>query len=205
MRTLQTIFKFGPSRLGVPTALLHAGLVLAATALLSSCASEPTKSESMIDEQANFNDYKTFGWLAPGGASGGNEPLPLVETHIRAAITTEMRSKAYVEALAGATADLLINYEAARVEKVKSSPFRIGIGIGSYGSSGGASVNTSTSGIKNISEGSLVIYAVDSARNAEVWRSRVSQELGEGNVSPEVIQGIVAEALSDFPARTDAE
>ena len=182
---------------------LHAGLVLAATALLAGCASAPAESQSMIDETANFDDYKTFGWLTHVG--DGNEPQSIVDTHIRAAITTDLLHKAYVEALAGATADLLIDYEAARVEKVKSSPFRVGIGVGSYGSHGGGSISTSTSGTKNISEGSLVIYAVDSARNAEVWRSQISQELGKGTASPEVIQSVVTEVLSDFPSHVVME
>ncbi len=202
MTTLQTILGFGFLGRLLRSPVLHAGLVLAATALLAGCASAPAKSQSMIDEKANFNDYKTFGWLTPVSADGDNEPVSLVDTRIRAAITTEMRRKAYVEALAGVTADLLLDYEAARVEKVKSNPFRIGIGIGSYGSGGGGSVSTSTSGVKNVSEGSLVIYAVDSARNAEVWRSGVSQELGKGIAGPEVIQSVVTEVLNDFPART---
>ncbi len=203
MTALQTILGFGFFRRLLRSPVLHAGLVLTATALLASCASAPVKTESMIDEQANFNDYKTFGWLKPVSTGGDNAPVSIVETGIRAAITTEMRRKAYVEPLAGLTADLLLDYEAARIEKVKSSPFRIGIGVGSFGSSGGGSISTSTSGVKNISEGSLVIYAIDSARNAEVWRSRVSQELGKDAVSHEVIQGVVAEALSDFPTRAD--
>ena len=127
--------------------------------------------------------------------------MSLVDSNIRAAITTEMQRKGYVEVPEGAAPDLLIDYEAARVEKVKSRPLRIGIGVGSYGSGGGGSVSTSTAGVKNVSEGSLVILAIDAARNAEVWRSRVSRELGKGTVNAEVVQSVVAEVLGDFPAR----
>ncbi|HEX5787201.1 MAG TPA: DUF4136 domain-containing protein [Woeseiaceae bacterium] len=159
----------------------------------------------MLDPQADFSSYTTFGWHTDSGADGSGEPMSLVDTHIRAAIVTEMQRKGYVEAPAGSAADLLLDYEAARTEKTKSSPFRIGVGVGSYGSSGGASVGTSTSGVRNVSEGSLVVHAIDRARNVEVWRSRVSRELGKGNVEPEDIRSAVTEVFSDFPARTPAQ
>lgn len=156
----------------------------------------------MIDQQANFGDYKTFSWRANSSAEGASEPMSLVDSSIRAAITTEMQRKGYVEAPAGSTGDLLIDFEAARTEKVKSNPFRIGVGVGGYGSGVGGSVSTSTPSVKNISEGSLVIHAIDPVRNSEVWRSRVSRELGKGSVNPDVVQSVVSEVLSDFPTRT---
>ena len=203
MTTLQTNPGFGMSRqLLRSTVFVTTSLVLAATALLAGCASAPEKSEPMIDKRANFDDFKTFGWLPYATTDDYDQPVSLMDTNIRAAITTEMRRKGYVEAPEGSAADLLFDYEAARTEKVKNSPFRIGIGVGSFGSRGGGSVSASTPSVKNVIEGSLVIHAVDAARDAEVWRSRVSRELGKGAVSPEVIQSVVAEVLSDFPART---
>lgn len=178
-------------------------LALVAMALAAGCASAPPKSRSMLDPQANFDAYTTWGWRTNSNADGS--PTSLVDTNIRAAIATEMRRKGYIEAPAGSAADLLLDYEAARTEKMKSSPFRIGVGVGSYGSSGGASVSTSTPGVKNVIEGSLVVHAIDTVRNAEVWRSRISRELGNGNVAPEVIRSAVAEVFSDFPARAPAQ
>jgi Domain of unknown function (DUF4136) len=180
-------------------------LALIAMASAAACTSAPPKSQSMLDPQADFGAYTTFGWRTDATADGSSAPTSVVETQIRAAIASEMQRKGYVEAPSGSAADLLLDYEAARAEKTKSSPFRVGIGVGSYGSSGGASVGTSTSGVKNVSEGSLVVHAIDPVRNAEVWRSRVSRELGKGNVEPEDIQSVVAEVFSDFPARTPAQ
>ena len=180
-------------------------LALVATALAAGCTSAPPQSRSMLDPQADFDAYRTFGWHTDSSADVSGEPMSLVDTHIRAAIVTAMQRKGYVEAPAGGAADLLLDYEAARTEKVKSSPFRIGVGVGSYGSSGGASVGTSTSGVRNVSEGSLVVHAIDRTRNVEVWRSRVSRELGKGNVEAEDIQSAVTEVFSDFPARTPAQ
>jgi len=172
-------------------------VVLAATTLIAGCATAPAEPVSMIDEQADFASYETFGWLEYEGA----EPMSIVDTKIRAAITAEMLRKGYVEALAGATADLLLDYQAARTETIKNKPFSVGIGVGSYGSSGGGSISTRTSSVENVTEGSLVINAIDSTRNAEVWRSAISRELGEEPASSDIIQEVVAEVFTDFPAR----
>lgn len=179
-------------------------LTLAATALIAGCAAAPTQSESMIDSNADFSAYRTFSWHWLAGADDSDEPMSLVDANIRAAIATELQRKGYVEAPAGSVGDFSVDYEAARVEKVKNNPFRIGIGVGSYGSSGGASVSAGSPSVKNVSEGSLVIHIIDTASNSEVWRSRVSRELGKGNIKPEVVESVVAEVFTDFPARSAA-
>jgi hypothetical protein len=178
-------------------------LVLAATVLHAGCAPATTKPKPIVDEQANFAEFKTFS-LRTSGNNTDAEPMSLEESRIREAITKEMRRKGYDEAPAGSSGDILIDYKAARTEKMKSNPVRVGIGIGSFGSGVGGSVSTSTSGVKNISEGSLVINAVDSARNAEVWRSQISRELGKDAVTQDAVESVVSEVLIDFPARTTA-
>ena len=73
-----------------------------------------------------------------------------------------------------------MSYEAARAEKVKNNPFRIGVGVGSYGGNGGGGVGVSSSGVKNVSEGTLVIHAIDPARKAEVWQGPRVAGAGQG-------------------------
>ena len=87
-----------------------------------------------------------------------------------------------------------------KAEKLKSSPFRIGVGVGGYGSNGGAGVGASSSGVKNVIEGSLILRAIDPTRNAEVWNGSVSRELGKGSVDPGLVNSAVADLLHDFPA-----
>ena len=179
-------------------ALLAISLSLGTSTQLSGCASSPPQPTSMKDAQADFGAYKTFGWEPD--TSG--QPLSLLDQNIRAAIAKEMRGKGYEEAPVGATPDLLLSYEAARAEKVKSNPIRIGVGVGSYGGSSGGGVGVSSSGVKNVSEGTLVVHAVDPARKAEVWQGRASRELGKGNVEPAVLQSTVAGMMHDLPARS---
>jgi Domain of unknown function (DUF4136) len=179
-------------------------LVLASVVLAAGCASQAQQPTSMRDPEANFSTYKTFGWddSARTDASGHKRPLPLVETNIRSAITAELTGKGYEPAAEGTTPDLLLAYEASRAETVKNKPFRVGVGVGSWGGSGGGSVGVSSSGVKNVSEGRLVIHAVDLVRKAEVWQGQVQRELGKGGAEPAVVQAAVAEVFQDFPARS---
>ena len=139
--------------------------------------------------------------MLDSGAAKSDQPVSLVDGYIRTAITTELTRKGYVEAAAGTTPDLRIEYEAVSAEKIKNNPFRVGIGVGSYGSNAGGSVGVGSPSVKNVKEGTLVIHVIDPARNAEVWRGSASRELGKGNVEPAVVQSVVADVLSDFPAR----
>ena len=196
----------GAGNYGLLISSRHAvsSLALAAVLFLAGCAATQEKPGAMVDPNADFDAYETFDLLMYTSPDGSDQPMSLVDNHIRTAIEKEMLQKGYSEAPAGTVADIMIDYEAARTETVKESPFRIGIGIGSYGRSGGASVGTSTSGVRKVTEGSLVIHAVDSARDAEVWRSRASRELGKGEIDAQDIESIVSDVLSDFPARSEA-
>ncbi len=180
-------------------ARFQCSLTVMALFLVAGCATAPAEPEVMKDAQANFGAYKTFGWYPQGNA---NRTQSIVDGYIRTAITNAMQGKGYVAAPEGTQADLLVEYEAASEQKLKEKPFRIGIGIGGYGSSGGASVGTTTSGVKEVKEGTLVIHVVDPARNTEVWRGSVARELKEGTVDPALVNTAVADAFTDFPART---
>ena len=190
------------SLLGIRSRIL-AGFAVGAAIVLAGCASTAPQPTSMHDPAANFSAYKTFGWddAARTDASGQAQPLSLVENNIRTAIASELKKKGYEEAAAGTTPDLLIDYEAARAEKTKNNPIRIGVGVGSWGGSSGGSVSVSSSGVKNVTEGSLVIHAIDPVRKAEVWQGRVARELGKGGAEPAVVNSAVAEVFRDFPAR----
>lgn len=178
------------------------GFALGLVILAAGCASQAPQPTTMRDPQADFSAYETFALQdgAPGDAS--SHSVSIVEGYIRAAITAELKGKGYVEAAAGTEPDLRIEYEAASEKKVKNNPFRIGVGVGGYGSNAGGAVGVGSSSVKNVTEGTLVVHAVDPVRKAEVWQGRGSRELGKGNIEPAVVQAGVAELLRDFPARS---
>jgi hypothetical protein len=180
-------------------ASITSAVALMTLGLIAGCATAPAEPAVMKDAQANFGAYKTFAWYPQGNA---NRAQSIVDGYIRTAITNAMQAKGYVAAPEGAQADLLVEYDAASEQKLKEKPFRIGIGVGGYGSSGGASVGATSSGVKEVKEGTLVIHVVDPARNAEVWRGSVARELKAGTADPAIVNEAVADAFSDFPART---
>jgi len=175
---------------------------LVLTCLLAGCTTSPPPVNSMQDPQANFREFTTFAWDNGKDPQAGEQPITILDTNIRAAITNELQRKGYAEAVAGTNPNLLLQYETAAAEKIKSNPFRIGIGMGGAGSNGAAGVGVSSPSAKEVREGTLVLRAIDPARNAEVWNGRVSRELGKGGPpDPALIQSAVGELLQSFPSR----
>jgi hypothetical protein len=158
----------------------------------------------MRDPKADFTAFRTFGWTSGNGVDAGDQPLRLLDGNIRSAVTAELTRRGYAEAAAGATPDLRIAYETASADKIENNPVRVGIGIGSWGGNVGGSVNVGSPSVRNFKEGTLVVHAVDTARNAEVWQGRVSGRITEGSLEQAAIARAVAAAMQDFPARTPA-
>ena len=185
-------------------ASLRALLAALVPVIVVGCASGPSAPETMREAQTDFGAYKTFGWAHPPTAAGSGDSASIVDGYIRTAIADDLKAKGYVEAAAGSEPDLAIEYEAAKSEKLKNNPFRIGVGVGGYGNSGGGSVGVGSSGVKEVKEGSLVVHVVDHKRKAEVWRGSIARELGKKGVQQELVQAAVTELFSDFPARNAA-
>lgn len=201
MNNPQCVPRYSESTRVVRASVVIVGIALGVIVLASGCASTPTQPETMRDPQADFSAYKTFAFKTDTSADGSGQPVSLVESHIRTAITNELKKKGYEVAATGTTPDLRIDYESASAEKLKNNPFRIGIGVGGYGSNAGGSVGVGSPSVKNVKEGTLVVHVIDPARNAEVWQGRASRELGKGNIESAAVQSVVAELLGDFPAR----
>ena len=176
-------------------------IVVAAAALASGCATPSSSSStpaSMRDTSIDFAKFRTFGWVNPAGAAG--EPaVGLLDQNIRGAITAELSARGYVAATE--KPDLLIAYETTRSDRVGSNPERIGIGVGSWGGNVGGSVSVGSPSVRNYQQGSLVIHAVDAARNAEVWQGQVSSKLTKGSTEKSAIYTAVGKAMKDFPTR----
>jgi hypothetical protein len=176
-------------------------LGLLAVTLVAGCASPPPRPETMRDPGANFAAYRTFGWTAGGTTEATEAPVRLLDANLRAAISDVMKRKGYVEAPAGTTPDLRLAFETASAEKIENNPVRVGVGVGSWGGNFGGSVNMGSPSIRNYKEGTLVIHAIDNARNAEVWQGRVSGKVTKGSLEPAAINQAVMTAMADFPVR----
>jgi hypothetical protein len=193
------------TRTSVARARGHAlALILAfGVVALGGCASSaPSQPDSMRDPQADFSSYRTYGFGTPKTPEGSDEPLKLLDSNIRSAIASELQKRGYVEAPAGAAPDLRIAYETASADKLENNPVRVGIGVGGWGGGNvGGSVNVGSPSVRNYKEGTLVVHAIDTARNAEVWQGRVSKKITKGSVEPAAIAQAVAVTMADFPAQ----
>jgi hypothetical protein len=174
---------------------------LLGAALAVGCATPAPETDSMRDPQADFTVYRTFGWAVDDTVESSDAPLRLLDASIRTAAAAELQKRGYVEAPAGTTPDLRIAYETASADRVESNPVRVGVGVGNWGGNVGGSVNVGSPSVRNYKEGTLVLHAIDSARNAEVWQGRVSKKITQGSTDPAAIAQAVATAMKDFPAR----
>jgi len=171
--------------------------------LVAGCASAPPQPQSMRDPGADFASYSTFGWAPAPGVSGNDQPLLMLDQNIRRAIAAEMQRRGYVET--ADDPDLRLAYQTASEEKLESNPVRVGIGVGSWGGSYGGSVNVGSPSLRNYREGTLVIHAIDTARNAEVWQGRISGRLTQGSTEAAAVTSAVAAAMKDFPFRQSSD
>lgn len=175
---------------------------LAVALLAGACATSAPPAQSMKDPKADFSEFATFAWQ---GDAPGAQPVSILDNDIRAAIANELRQKGYAEAQGGASADLVLHFETAAADTTRSNPVRVGVGMGSIGARGAASVGVSSPSSTNVREGTLILRAVDPARNAEVWNGRVSRQLGRGGPPDQaLIQSAVSDLLREFPARASA-
>lgn len=172
------------------------GVLLAAA--LAGCATGGPTHESQTAPDADLGQYQTF---AVQGASGGtaDQPLRLLDANIRNAISHEMQQRGYTEAKD--KPQLLVTWDNSSRDKVKSNPFRIGIGLGSFGSNVGGSVNVGSPSVQSYKEGLLVIHVLDAAANRELWFGSIASKVDRSSLDAEAVGRVVAQAMEGFPAR----
>jgi Domain of unknown function (DUF4136) len=167
--------------------------------LAAACTTlQPPRSESQADPNANIPAYRSYGWETPSGPNA-DAPLRLIDTHIRNAISQELGRRGYAESVENP--DFRVGYETVAYEKVKTNPFRIGIGMGSWGGNTGGSVGVGTSGVESFEEGRLVIHVYDAKTNKEVWLGTSTGRLPQHGHDQESVTKAVALTIQEFPTR----
>ena len=173
---------------------------LVAITLLAGCATQPPQPQSMRDPAADFTAFRTFGWAPMPAPAGTDAPLTILDRNIRESIAAEMKRRGYTESQDNP--DLKIAYETAKAEKLENNPVRVGVGVGGWGGNVGGSVGVSSPSVRNFTEGTLVIHAIDAAKNVEVWQGSISGKLTRGSADASAVRYAVSTAMRDFPART---
>jgi hypothetical protein len=189
--------------------LAKRGLAIALLAALglSGCASGGSKTESTTAPGADFAGYQTFALQPAGaGAASAEVPVSILDATVHDAIRAELLGKGYREV--GTNGDLQIQYETAESlrEVVKESPFRVGVGMGSWGGNVGGGVGASapvgSPSVATSPETRITIRAVDRAANREVWVGTATGGFGQ-SAGAGAVEKAVAGAMKDFPKRRE--
>jgi hypothetical protein len=183
------------------------GFVLGVALLFSllGCASGGRwQTEAAAAPGADVAAYETFGWRAAGADGSSEAPLSVGDANLRQAIRTQLVARGYREVEADPALHIAFETETQLKEKSSSSPFRVGVGVGSWGGPVGGGVEASApvgkERVKTVQQTRITLRAVDVKGNREVWSGSTTGEIAEG-ADPSVLEEAVAALLDDFPAR----
>ncbi len=175
--------------------------ILVLCALLGCASNAPPKPQSVTAPGADISTLHTFGWQSATGQPTAAPPLSILDANIYNAIRAQLLAKGYVEA--AENPDFRISYATQPyvIEK-KSSPFSIGIGIGSFGNNVGGSVGTSVDvggGDEEDTLQQLVIRVLDQPSNKELWVGTSAGDIKQG-LDVNAVNKAVAATMNGFPA-----
>jgi len=126
-----------------------------------------------FDKSADFTKYKTY-----GTKDGTKVGQPLIDERIVNAIDTQMTAKGFTKS---ANPDVFVIYHVAFDKQKDISTFSSGYGGGygpyGYGWGGMGGMSTSTTQVRDILVGTLVIDIADAKKNAMVWRGMGTKEV----------------------------
>ena len=150
--------------------IVTAGLI----ALLLPAAAMAQKVSYDYDKSANFAAFKTYA-LKDGTKVG----QPLIDERIVNAIDKELAAKGFTKA--EANPDVFVVYHVAFDKQKDISTFSSGYGGGygpyGWGYGGGWAGGTTTTSVRDILVGTLVIDLADAKKNTVVWRGMGVKEV----------------------------
>ena len=176
-------------------------VVLALAALLAPAAVLAQKTSYDYDKSANFGSYKTYA-LKDGTKVG----QPLIDDRIVAAIEAQLAAKGLKKV--DANPDVFVVYHTAFDKQKDISTFSSGYG-GGYGGygwryGGGWGSEMSTTQVRDILVGTLVIDVADAAKGQMVWRGMGVKEV-DTQAKPEKrdksINNAVTKIFKNYPPK----
>lgn len=129
---------------------------------------------------------------------------PLMGPRVAAAITADLTAKGMAAAESRQAADIAITYNITAEEKPNTSRVSIGMGTGSYGGGGGASVGGSVSrpvGSDMLLYNTVQVDMFPADSDRLIWRSSDSFEVkgADAQQKADAVSKIVTRILADFP------
>lgn len=171
------------------------------TGLLAACASGPTVKGD-YDHQADFAQYRTFGYMSPLGTDKAGYSTLLTE-RLKDATRGQMEMRGYV--YSASNPDLLINFSGKLQQKTQVTeapppmPY-YGYRSGFYGGWPGYGWGDD---VYQYTEGTLNIDLVDTRRKQLVWEGVAVGEVQNPETagSPQSVDKAVAEIFAKYPFR----
>jgi hypothetical protein len=138
------------------------------------------------DQTANFQGYGTYAW-----AKGTPAKNQLMDERIVAAVDKELAAKGIRKADAGTSPDLLVAYHAALSSKAQLDTTNMG-GYGwGYGWGGGSSTTT----VKEIPVGELIVDMGDPKTKKMLWRGTATDTLSD---NPQKVADKINKSVEDM-------
>ncbi|MDG5499449.1 DUF4136 domain-containing protein [Marinobacter sp. BGYM27] len=167
-------------------------IVLLGVVALTGCASSVTTD---YDSSASFASYKTWAFAEKDAS---NDFMSLDSGRVEAAVKRELEQESMQEAPQD-SADLLVSYRVEDAEKLESSGFTYGLGLGR--GNFGFGVSTAPE-VRQVKEGKLVVDLVDRQTERVIW-SGISRRYLNERQSPEarseLIDEVVAAMFEKYP------
>ncbi len=165
--------------------LITAGLI----ALLVPAAAMAQKVSYDYDKTANFAAYKTYAHKA-----GTKVGQPLIDDRIVAAIDAQMAAKGFTKS--DSDPDVFVVYHVAFDKQKDISTFSSGYpgGYGPYGWGWGGGMSTTSTQVRDILVGTLVVDLADAKKGQLAWRGMAVKEV-KTQASPEKRDKSINEAL----------
>jgi hypothetical protein len=170
-------------------------LLLCGLLLLASCATKPKQD---YDVNYDFSVLKTFSQLTVKQTDD-----PLTADRINDDIKQTLLNQGYL--FSASNADFVVNYAFITENKEKDSGLSIGLGSGTWGSSGGISLGTSIGiplGSNTAKTQTIQIDIIDPADKRLIWRGNGQYHFDQGGeVKAQGINQTVATILAQFPPK----
>lgn len=138
--------------------------MLVALAAIAGCSSISVSTG--FDSNANFADYKTFGWMKETESGDGYEFKGLLDEQIKAAVDKQLVAKGLTKATKNT--DLFVVYHAGKKQQLEVEDW----GYGGWWGVGGGDVYS-------YGEGTLFVDLVDAGTKKMVWRGMAKKVLPE--------------------------
>lgn len=157
---------------------------------MSGCGSS-MQVNTDYDKAANFSAVKTYSWR-----EGTRLPNPLMNDRVIAAVDAQLMKKGMQRV--DSAGDVTVTYHAAASESMDVQTFSTG---GYYGCWGGCMGTTSTT-VRPVTTGTLIVDLVETSSNKMLWRGTGSDTVtGDPQDSERKINEAISRMFSNFPPK----